>query len=274
MQEVFINMNLELIKGKTIHFIGIGGVSMSGIAKCFHKNGAKIQGSDSSAQSSKYIQDFPQIGIKVFEGHKATNITNQIDLIVQTSTISQNNPEILQAQSLGIKIIKRYEALEIILSTFKTKIGISGSSGKTTTTALIWQALCSAGNTKHSCLIGTILNETNSTIFVNRNSEICIIEADESDGSFALMNFTVAVITDIDTDHLEHHRYQNKQENLINHFRLFAKKTLQSGGIVIYNSNCKTSPIFGNTSCNFFGVALWRIFIFKTTCLLSLSNVF
>ena len=229
------------IFGKKVHFIGIGGVSMSGIAKCFLENGIIVQGSDSALEDSKYIQDFNKLGIKLFNSHKTENITNDISLIVITSTVTEDNPEIIQAKSFNIPILERFEVLEKIISQFKIKIGISGSSGKTTTTALCWEGIKSATNTKPSCIIGTILNETNSSVFINKNSQVCVVEADESDGSFADMNFTVAIITDIDTDHLDHKRYQGNPHNLIEHFRQFATKTLKNGGIVIYNINCKTT---------------------------------
>src|SRR5690606_12302863 len=135
-------------------------------------------------------------------------------LIVKTSTVQDDNPEIIKAQQLGIAIIERFEALELILSRFKTRIGISGSSGKTTTTALVWQALYGATGVMPSCIIGTILNETNTSVFMNNDSETCVVEADESDGSFSEMNFNVAVLTDIDADHLDHKKYQGSREKL------------------------------------------------------------
>ncbi len=232
---------LRDLVGKKVHFIGIGGVSMSGIAKCFSENGVIVQGSDSAISDSKYIQDFENLGIKMFSSHEEANITNDIILVIKTSTVPKDNPEIIQATKLGIQIIERFEALEIILSQFEIRVGISGSSGKTTTTALCWEAIKSATMEMPSCIIGTILNETNSSVFINNDSKVCVVEADESDGSFADMNFNVAVITDIDADHLDHKRYSGNRNNLIQHFEQFAQKTLKNNGIVIYNANCKTT---------------------------------
>ena len=234
-------MEFKSLKAKLVHFVGIGGVSMSGIAKCFVENGINVQGSDSALKDSNYIKGFESIGIKLFDSHHQDNITKNIDLIVKTSTIKDDNPEIIEAKKLGIKIIERFEALELILSAFKVKIGISGSSGKTTTTALTWQAFYGTLGVKPSCIIGTILNEVHSSVYVNNSSEFCVVEADESDGSFADMNFNVAIITDIDADHLDHKRYQGNRENLIKHFEEFIFKTLKNGGVVIYNSDCKTT---------------------------------
>lgn len=234
-------MKIQDLIGSTVHFIGIGGVSMSGIAKylCTHK--INVQGSDSSLEDSKYIKGFDLLDIKLFNTHRASNITKDVKLVVKTSTVRDDNPEILQAKEFGIPIIERYEALEMIISNFKVKIGISGSSGKTTTTALLWQAIYSCVGSTPSCIIGTILNETESSLFVNDISEYCIVEADESDGSFSAMNFDIVVITDIENDHLDHHKYQGTRDNLIEHFKQFALKTLNRGGIVIYNSDCRTS---------------------------------
>jgi UDP-N-acetylmuramate--alanine ligase len=233
--------------GKKVHFIGIGGVSMSGIAKCFAQNGILVQGSDSALADSKYTNHFEELGIKLFSSHESSNITSDILLIVKTSTVPDSNHEIIKAKELGIKIIERFEALELILSQFEIRVGISGSSGKTTTTALCWEAVKFATNQIPSCIIGTVLNEVNSSVFVNNNSKICVVEADESDGSFADMNFTVAVITDIDADHLDHKRYEGKRENLIAHFHKFAQSALQNNGIVIFNANCKTTTELMNS---------------------------
>lgn len=233
--------------GKKVHFIGIGGVSMSGIAKCFAQNGILVQGSDSALADSKYTNHFEELGIKLFSSHESSNITSDILLIVKTSTVLDSNHEIIKAKELGIKIIERFEALELILSQFEIRVGISGSSGKTTTTALCWEAVKSATNEMPSCIIGTVLNEVNSSVFVNNNSKICVVEADESDGSFADMNFTVAVITDVDADHLDHKRYAGKRENLIAHFHKFAQNALQNNGIVIFNGNCKTTTELMNS---------------------------
>ena len=233
--------NMHELIGKTAHFIGIGGVSMSGIAKCFAQNGITVQGSDSALTDSKYMKQFEELGIKLFSSHESSNITNEVSLIVKTSTVPEGNPEMMQAQKLGIKIIERFEALELILSQFEIRVGISGSSGKTTTTALCWEAIKSSTTTLPSCIIGTVLNEVNSSVFINEKSNICVVEADESDGSFADMNFTVAIITDIDADHLDHKRYNNNRENLIAHFHKFVQNALESNGIVIFNANCKTT---------------------------------
>lgn len=233
-------MKLTNLFGKKVHFIGIGGVSMSGIASYFESIGIKVHGSDSAIKDSKYLKNFSEKNIKLFENHKSENITEDISLVIKTSTIKDDNPEIISAKKYGIPIIERFHALEMIISQFKTKIAISGSSGKTTTTALTWQALCNQKE-KPSCIIGTVLNAFNSSIFINEKSEYCVIEADESDGTFADLIFDVAIITDIDADHLDHTRYQGNRQKLIHHFEIFAEKTLQNNGIVIYNINCKTT---------------------------------
>ena len=233
-------MKLTNLFGKRVHFIGIGGVSMSGIASYFASIGINVQGSDSASTQNKYLENFEEKNIKIFPNHIAQNISQEIDLIIKTSTIKDDNPEIIEAKKHGIKIIERFDALEMIISQFKTKIAISGSSGKTTTTALTWQAL-SNQTEKPSCIIGTVLNEFESSVFVNEKSDLCVIEADESDGMFADLAFNIAIITDIDADHLDHQRYQNNREKLIHHFEIFVEKTLNNGGIVIYNINCKTT---------------------------------
>ncbi len=248
-------------KGKVVHFIGVGGVSMSGIAKYFYEHGVVVQGSDSALHGCKYVQDLKGMNIHLFDSHKEENICSDVALVIKTSTVKDDNPEIMKAHSLNIPVIERYQALELIIATFETRIGISGSSGKTTTTAIIWQALCL--QEMPSCIIGTILNETQSSVFVNDKSDVCVVEADESDGSFVDMNFNVAVITDIDADHLDHKCYGGDCDNLIDRFRRFAYKTLHCGGIVVYNSDCRITcdvmqefiPHFVSSIVSYSGIA-------------------
>lgn len=193
-------------KIKNIHFIGIGGSGMSGIAEVLKNLKFKVQGSDSG--SSETIKHLKKIGIKIFNEHSEKNINN-IDVIVISAAISKNNPEVKAAVKKKIPIIPRAEMLSELMR-FKKGIAVAGTHGKTTTTSLI-SSILSEGNLDPTYVIGGRLNSMSANAKLG-GSDLMIVEADESDASFLHLNPVNAVITNIDKDHLE--AYQNKFENL------------------------------------------------------------
>ena len=193
-------------KIKNIHFVGIGGSGMSGIAEVMHNLKFNVQGTDLS--NSEVIQRLKKIGIKVFSKHLEKNI-NRIDVLVVSAAISRQNPEVKAAIDQKIPIIPRAEMLSELMR-FKKGIAVAGTHGKTTTTSLI-ASILSKGKLDPTYVIGGRLNSMNTNAKLG-SGDLMVVEADESDASFLHLNPVNAIITNIDNDHLG--TYQNKFENL------------------------------------------------------------
>ena len=193
-------------KIKNIHFVGIGGSGMSGIAEVMHNLGFSVTGSDSG--KSIIIDHLKQVGINIYPSHMEKNIIG-IDVLVVSSAIKDTNPEIKSAKDNKIPIIPRAEMLSELMR-FKRGIAIAGTHGKTTTTSLT-AAILSKGNLDPTYVIGGRLNVINMNAKLG-SGELFIVEADESDASFLHLNPIDAVITNIDRDHLE--TYQGDFERL------------------------------------------------------------
>ncbi len=193
-------------KIKKIHFVGIGGSGMSGIAEVMHNLKFKVQGSDLG--KSEAIKHLKKVGIKIFTKHSEKNVNN-IDVIVVSAAISKQNPEIKAAIKKKIPIIPRAEMLSELMR-FKKGIAVAGTHGKTTTTSLI-ASILTEGKLDPTYVIGGRLNSMNLNAKLG-GSDLMVVEADESDASFLHLNPVNAIITNIDNDHLG--TYQNKFENL------------------------------------------------------------
>tara|TARA_B100000902_G_scaffold2457_1_gene3107 strand:+ start:916 stop:2292 length:1377 start_codon:yes stop_codon:yes gene_type:complete len=193
-------------KIKKIHFVGIGGSGMSGIAEVMHNLKFKVQGSDLG--KSEAIKHLKKVGIKIFTKHSEKNVNN-IDVIVVSAAISKQNPEIKAAIKKKIPIIPRAEMLSELMR-FKKGIAVAGTHGKTTTTSLI-ASILTEGKLDPTYVIGGRLNSMNVNAKLG-GSDLMVVEADESDASFLHLNPVNAIITNIDNDHLG--TYQNKFENL------------------------------------------------------------
>ena len=191
---------------KKVFFVGIGGVGMSGIAEVLRNLGYQVAGSD--VKQSPITERLEQIGIRVFIGHAAENI-DDVGVVVVSSAISQTNPEIMRARELGIPVIRRAEMLAELMR-LRFGIGVAGTHGKTTTTSLTAALLGDAG-LDPSFVIGGILNSAGSNAKLG-TGEFLVAEADESDTSFWLLNPMIAIVTNIDADHLEN--YQGSYEVL------------------------------------------------------------
>ena len=184
----------------TIHFIGIGGIGMSGIAEIMHNLGYKVQGSDLSVNNNtKRLVD---IGVRVFVGHDASNITN-VSYVVVSSAINDDNPEIKEAIIKKIPVIKRAEMLAELMR-LKCSVAVSGSHGKTTTTSLIACMFESAGLTP-TVINGGIINQRMTNAYIGEGDYL-IAEADESDATFIKIPSTIAVITNIDPEHMDFYK--------------------------------------------------------------------
>lgn len=182
-----------------IHFIGIGGIGMSGIAEILNNLGYKVQGSDLS--ESYVTERLSSIGIKVIIGQKEENITGAA-VIVKSSAVKDSNPEIIAARKNKIPVIKRAEMLAEIMR-LKKCIAIAGTHGKTTTTTMV-TAVLEAANFDPTVINGGIINSYGSNAHLGEG-EWLVAEADESDGTFLKLPATIAVITNIDPEHLENY---------------------------------------------------------------------
>ncbi|MFM1757953.1 MAG: hypothetical protein RL193_530 [Actinomycetota bacterium] len=191
-------MKLAELVGKRVHFIGIGGSGMSGLARIAISHGLKVSGSDAS--DSSVLNALSAIGAQVFIGHKPENIKGA-DLIVFSNAINANNPEREAARSKGITEITRAAALALLMSE-SVSIAVAGTHGKTTTSSMATVALQSAG-VDPSFAIGGILKSSGSNAH-RGTGKYFVAEADESDGSFIAYHPHAAIITNVEWDHVDH----------------------------------------------------------------------
>ena len=183
----------------TIHFVGIGGIGMSGIAEVMHNLGYSVQGSDLSEGAS--VERLRKRGIEVFVGHDARNL-GEAAVVVTSTAVRRDNPEVAAALERRIPVVRRAEMLAELMRMQKT-IAVAGTHGKTTTTSMI-AAMLDAGDMDPTVINGGIINRYGSNARLGK-SDWMVVEADESDGSFLRLDGTIAVVTNIDPEHLEHY---------------------------------------------------------------------
>ena len=222
-------------KVKHIHFVGIGGAGMIGIAKVLLKKGYKISGSDIT--DSLELKKLVKLGAKVFIGHSSKNIAGA-DLLVTSSAISDRNPELVQAKKDSITSIPRAEMLGSIMIGYES-IAVAGSHGKTTTTSIIAKIL-SVANLSPTYVVGGKVLSTDENSDLGEGKYI-VVEADESDGTFTHLQPEVAVLTNIDDDHLIH--YNNIFDNLLDSFVMFAENVPFYGYLVINGDDVNIKKI-------------------------------
>jgi len=212
-----------------IHFIGIGGIGMSGIAELMHKIGYTVLGSDSN--DSDNVKRLKNIGIVVNIGHHKKNL-NDVNAVVFSSAIKKNNPEILEAKKNKIPIVSRADMLSELMKNKKC-IAIAGSHGKTTTTSLVGNIL-ESGKLDPTIINGGIINSFSKNNKFGKG-EWMVVEADESDGSFLKLPHQISIITNLDIEHLD---YYKTKKNLYSAFEQFIKN-LPFYGIAIVNEDDK-----------------------------------
>ena len=218
----------ELEKYRKIHMIGIGGVSMSGIAEILNHWGFSVTGSDAS--QSEYTNDLIAHGIPVKIGHDLENVS-RADLVVYTAAINQEDPELVQARKLYIPTIERADFLGILTKVFNDTICISGTHGKTTTTSMISSCFLE-GKLDPTIQVGAFLKQINGNYRLG-NSEYFIIEACEYVESFLKFYPKTEVILNIDNDHLD---YFKDMEHIILAFQKYVK-LLPANGLLVINSD-------------------------------------
>ncbi|QJC37262.1 UDP-N-acetylmuramate--L-alanine ligase [Enterobacteriaceae endosymbiont of Donacia thalassina] len=213
-----------------IYFIGIGGSGMGGIATILAKQGYKISGSDIS--NNFIIKKLNLLNIKIYLKHDAKNITNNIDLVVISTAIKKNNPELITAKNLNIIIISRAQMLTELMR-FSYGITITGTHGKTTTTAMIY-TIFKLAMLDPTFINGGILKDSKEFAYLG-SSKYFIAEADESDRSFLYLNPIINIITNIENEHLDF--YKNSIEVLKKIFLQFLKKIPFYGCIIVCIDN-------------------------------------
>ena len=183
----------------TIHFVGIGGIGMSGIAEVMHNLGYAVQGSDIA--EGYVVEGLRARGIKVMIGHAAENIGDAA-VVVTSTAVKRDNPEVVAALEARVPVVRRAEMLAELMR-LKNTVAVAGTHGKTTTTSMV-AALLDAGGVDPTVINGGIINSYGSNARLGA-SEWMVVEADESDGSFLRLDGTVAVVTNIDPEHLDHY---------------------------------------------------------------------
>lgn len=249
---------------KNVYFVGIGGISMSALAHILASDGTKIFGSDTDADQVCKLQ---KEGFCVFLGHDEGHVTKDIDLLVYSSSIPSDNPEIQKAKKLGIKIFSRGQLLGVISSRFKNVIAVSGSHGKTTTTSMIFEIFQKAGKnpTAH---IGGIVRNVNSNIILGEKKYF-ITEACEYKDNFLYLLPTVGVVTNIEPEHMD---YFKTFKNLKQSFAKFASNC----DFVVTNKKirCKQKIQIGKTGFHSENHVLCEDGCYKFDCMLKTKKLF
>ena len=216
---------------KKYHFIAIGGVGMSGLAKYLIQQGCEVTGSDIS--ESKYVQELKEMGAKVYIGHSKENVPKDA-IVVISSAIRMNNPELIRARELGLKIYHRSDTLAEISRTDKTFIGFAGTHGKTTTSGLASYVLTKA-NLHPSYVVGGIIPDIHTNADYDKEGNIFVAEMDESDGTLVKYRPDIAVINNLEADHLDF--YKNGLESVLETFQEFLANLRDDAKILINNDN-------------------------------------
>ena len=234
--------NINLQNYKKIYFIGIGGISMSGIAEILHNKGHIICGSD--ANKSEITEHIQKVGMNVFVGHTYENIPEDFDLVVHTSAIKMDNPEIISAKDKNIKIIDRALLLGALMKNYKFPICISGTHGKTTTTSMLSEVFLQA-KTDPTIMLGGILNSIKNNYRVG-NGSYFIAESCEYYDSFLKFYAHTAIILNVDLDHLDYFKNLSQIEGSFNNF---AKNIYENGFLVINNNIKNIDRILNEVNC-------------------------
>ena len=211
-------------KYQHIHFVGIGGIGMSGIAEVLLNLGYQVSGSD--AKKSAITDRLEKLGAKVFEGHASANVSDA-QVVVTSTAVRSDNPEVVEAVRKQVPVIPRAEMLAELMR-LKYGIAIAGSHGKTTTTSMVASVLDRAG-VDPTIVVGGRVNTLGSNAKLGRG-DFMVVEADESDKSFLKLSPTIAVVTNIDLEHLD---FYSGIEEIREHFVQFVNKVPFYGSVII-----------------------------------------
>lgn len=239
----------NLNEAKNIHFIGIGGIGISAVARMLFLQGKKVSGSD--REISEITKELEANGIKVYIGQDAKNIDKDCDLIIYTVAIPEDNPEIIEAKKRGLVMISYPETLKQI-SKEKYTIAVSGTHGKTTVTAMIAKILIDAGFDP-TVLVGSLLKEPR-TNFIPGKSKYFVVEADEYKKSFHNLLPSILVINNIDVDHLD---FYKDLKDIQDSFRVLALKVPEEGFVVCNLNDKNIKPVLKDLKCKVIDSSLY-----------------
>lgn len=226
---------------KSVHCVGIGGIGVSAIAKMMLIEGKDVTGSDVAI--SPVTEKLEKDGATIYIGHKAQNLDTATDLVIYTIAVSKENPELAKAKKLGITMLTYPQALGLI-SSKKYTIAISGTHGKTTTTAMVAEILMKAG-LHPTVVVGSFLNKEKEN-FIAGSGRYLVAEACEYQESFLTLSPKILVITNIDNDHLD---YYKNLRNIQRAFHKLAKKVPDDGYVVCQKQNNLLQPVISNLTC-------------------------
>jgi len=218
--------NLDFNTPANLHFTGIGGISMSALAEIMISRGFTVTGSDS--HESKITDHLESLGAKIFYNQVAGNISSDIDVLIYTAAIKQDNPELVKAKELGIPLLTRAEFLGHIMLNYPMAIGVSGTHGKTTTTSMLSQIMLE-GNTDPTILVGGIMPAIHGNTRVGHSDKL-ITEACEYTNSFLSFKPNMAIILNVAADHLD---FFKDLDDIRHSFRKFAELVPNDGFLVI-----------------------------------------
>jgi UDP-N-acetylmuramate--alanine ligase len=191
---------MEIDNKTTYHFIGVGGIGMSGLAELLVRQGVSVSGSDLARGA---ITDrLETLGVRVHQGHRVENL-GDADVVVHSTAVKEDNPELAAARARGLKVLRRGEMLAVLMKNH-TQVAVTGMHGKTSTTAMT-AAVLRAGNLDPTVVVGSVWDGVGSNAVLGRG-DYFVAESDESDGSFALLSPEITVITNLDREHLDYYR--------------------------------------------------------------------
>ncbi len=230
-----------------IHFIGIGGVSMSALALMLKDKGFSVQGSDGN--KSNATDNLEQNGVKVFIGHNSDNITSDVDLVVHTAAIKEDNVEFVISKDKKIKIIDRAELLGMISKNYEIPIAVAGTHGKSTTTSIVSKIFLE-NDLNPTISVGGFLKEINGNLKIG-DEKYFIFEACEYYDSFLKFYPKIACILNVELDHVD---YFNSFDDYIKSFNMFCKNLPQDGYLVVNNKIDRLDEILKDVKCEVFTI--------------------
>jgi UDP-N-acetylmuramate--alanine ligase len=244
--------------GKWIHMVGIAGAGMSGIARVLAQQGYKVSGSD--LQVNDTTSRLEEIGVEIFKGHSSSNLKEGVDLLVTSSAVPQDNIELRLAREKKIPILKRGQMLAH-LANAKKAVAVAGAHGKTTTTSMLYMVLANCG-TDPSFIVGGELQGSELNAKLGRG-DYFVVEADESDASFLDLRPYIALITNVEDDHLD---YYKSVDNIRKAFRQFVEQIRPEGFAMLYGGDAFNRSLVKDLTLNkrllFYGEDLYNDYYF------------
>jgi UDP-N-acetylmuramate--alanine ligase len=230
---------IEINSLKNVHLIGIGGIGVSALAEILINNNIKVTGSD--IHSSEITKHLETLGVEIFYNHSEDNIHSDIDLLVYSSAVGENNAEMKKAKDLQIPMMSRSEIQGVIMKDFESSIAIAGAHGKTTATSMT-SVIFNQTNLDPTVLIGAIVPEIGGNAKIG-NSDIIITEACEYKENFLDFHYNTAVILNIDEDHLD---YFEDLNHIVDAFTKFANQLPKKGQLIINNDDFNAKKILSH----------------------------